>query len=169
MIELEKTYLAKYLPENLEKFPSKEIIDIYIPANVEHPKVRIRKNGDKYEMTKKQPVGDNYSIQREQTIDLTEQEWNWLSKLKGKEIVKRRYEYQHQGRKAEIDVFEKKLTGLVVVDFEFEKEEELKTFKMPDFCLADLSQAKWMAGGMLAGKSYKGIESELQGFGYKKL
>lgn len=166
MIELEKTYLAKYLPEDLENFPSKEIIDIYIPPN---EKIRIRKHGDKYELTKKLPVGDDYSIQREQTIELTEEEWKWLSKLEGRKTIKKRYDYQYQGRKAEIDVFEKNLAGLVVIDFEFETEEELKSFEMPDFCLADLSQERWMAGGMLAGKSYTDIEKELEKYGYKKL
>ena len=44
--ELEKTYLAKELP-NLEGAKSKEMLDIYFPKDAEHPKLRIRKNGDK--------------------------------------------------------------------------------------------------------------------------
>jgi hypothetical protein len=46
IIELEKTYLAKELPEGLLNAKSKEIIDIYFPATLEHPKLRLRKNGD---------------------------------------------------------------------------------------------------------------------------
>ena len=47
MIELEKTYLAKEIPQGLKDCNSKEIIDIYIPKSNAHPKIRIRKNGDK--------------------------------------------------------------------------------------------------------------------------
>lgn len=53
MIELERTYLAKYIPDGLKECKSKEIIDLYIPRANVHPKVRVRKNGDIYEMTKK--------------------------------------------------------------------------------------------------------------------
>src|SRR3989338_8977956 len=52
MIELEKTYLVKELPKNLLKSKSKEIIDIYVPATVAHPILRIREKGDKFEITK---------------------------------------------------------------------------------------------------------------------
>ena len=52
-IELEKTYLAKYLPGGLKDSPSKEIKDIYIPESIDHPVLRIRKRDDKYEITKK--------------------------------------------------------------------------------------------------------------------
>ena len=54
MIELEKTYLVKKLPEGLKNCEFKEIIDVYIPASSEHPTLRIRKNGDTYEITKDQ-------------------------------------------------------------------------------------------------------------------
>jgi hypothetical protein len=58
MIELEKTYLLKFLPEGLRDFKSKEIIDVYLPKNSAHPKLRLRKNGDKFELTKKEPIQD---------------------------------------------------------------------------------------------------------------
>jgi len=56
MIELERIYLAKFIPGNLKNCKSKEILDIYIPKSSAHPKIRIRKNRDKYEMTKKEPI-----------------------------------------------------------------------------------------------------------------
>lgn len=61
MIELEKTYLARYLPRGLAACDCAEVIDIYIPADSVHPKLRIRKNGRKYEITKKEPVQGNDS------------------------------------------------------------------------------------------------------------
>ncbi|MFP4111616.1 MAG: hypothetical protein ACLFUO_01315 [Candidatus Woesearchaeota archaeon] len=61
------------------------------------------------------------------------------------------------------------LKGLVWVDFEFETEEEKDNFKMPDFCLADVSQEEFIAGGMICGNKYENIESNLKKWGYKKL
>ena len=57
----------------------------------------------------------------------------------------------------------------MTVDFEFETEEEKEKFEMPEFCLADVTQENFIAGGMLAGKKYKDIEKELERFEYKKL
>ncbi len=169
MIELEKTYLAKYLPFGLNKFRFKEIIDIYIPKSKNHPTLRIRKKGGNYEITKKEPVKDDASEQEEQTIKLTEEEFSGLSGLKGRRTHKIRYYYGYNGKTAEIDVFQGALKGLVIVDFEFESSKEKDSFEMPEFCLADVTHELFLAGGMLCGKSYEDIEEELERFGYKKI
>jgi len=170
MIEFEKTYLAKYLPENLDKCESKEIIDIYLPKDAKHPKLRVRKSGENYEITKKRPIkkGDA-SEQTEQTITINEKEFDALGELEGKRIRKNRYFFPFDNRVAEIDVFEDKLKGLVTVEFEFENKKEKSGFEMPDFCLANVTQEDFIAGGMLCGKKYKDIEHDLEKLGYKKL
>ena len=170
MIEIEKTYLIKDIPRNLKDCEFKEIIDIYIPKASNHSKLRIRKNGDKFEMTKKEPVsGRDSSYQKEQTIILTEIEFNALSRLEGKRVRKFRYYYNYSDRIAEIDVFQDLLKGLVLVDFEFEVMRDKDNFKMPDFCLADVTQEVFIAGGVICGKNYKDIEDDLNRFGYQKL
>jgi CYTH domain-containing protein len=169
MIEHERTFLIKILPTGLEKCKSKEIIDVYHPKEAVHPVIRLRKNGDKYELTKKELVdkGD-HSRQKEQTINLTQKEFEAFSKLPGKKIHKIRYMYSHDGRISEIDVFKGELEGLAFADFEFKTEEEKEAFKMPDFCLVEVTNEEFMAGGMLCGKKYEEIESKLAAFGYKK-
>ncbi len=170
MIELEKTYLAKYLPNSLLRCKHKEIIDKYIPESAKHPKLRIRKNGNKYELTKKEPVkAGDASHQKEQTIMLTKKEFNELMKLNGKKIHKTRYYYIYNGKTAEFDIFHGPLKGLVLIDFEFNTIEEKNSFKMPEFCLADVTQENFIAGGMLCGKSYKDIERLLKKYKYKKI
>lgn len=170
VIELEKTYLAKELPIGLENNEFKEVLDIYVPKDAEHPVVRIRKNGDKYELTKKEPVdGKDSSEQYEQTIHLTKQEFTALQQIEGKKLRKIRYYYDFHGITAEIDVFKDALEGLVLVDFEFTKKEEKDNFNMPDFCLAEVTQELFLAGGMLCGKSYDDIREDLARYNYKKL
>ncbi len=171
MLEIEKTYLAKKLPENLASFPSKEIIDTYVPKNQEHPQLRLRQNGDRFEITKKTPAGDHSgSMHNEETIHLSAEEFKALSStVEGKRIHKTRYLYPHQNKTAEVDVFQEDLAGLVLVDFEFESVGDMESFTPPDFCLVDVTEEDFIAGGLLCGKSYQDIELELRRFGYKKL
>lgn len=169
-IELETTYLAKFIPDGLNECKFKEIVDIYIPQNEEHSKLRLRKQGDKYQITKKTLLNSNdASIQQEETIILTQEEFESLSSSSNKKIEKKRYYYPYQWKTAEIDVFLWMLAWLVVVDFEFASIEEKNQFQIPNFCHKDVTQEKFIAGGVLAGKSYEDIEDRLKELGYKKL
>jgi CYTH domain-containing protein len=169
-IELEKTYLAKELPAGILECPFKEIIDIYVPESVEHAILRLRKKGDNYEITKKTPIsGSDSSEQTEHTIKLTPEEYESLARGGGKKVRKYRYYYNKDGRQAEVDVFKDELEGLVVIDFEFSEVADKDNFEMPDFCLADVTQDKIFAGGMLCGKKYSDIEPRLNELGYKKI
>lgn len=170
MLELELTYLVKELPHNLADLPHKELIDLYIPQSSVHPTLRIRKNGEKYEITKKEPTHDgDASRQLEQTITLTAEEYAALARVNAKKVAKIRYFYDYQGRQGEIDVFQEGLSGLVLADFEFDTEEEKAAFSLPDFCLAEVTQETFVAGGMLCGKCYEDIEKELERFNYRRL
>ncbi|EKE11006.1 MAG: hypothetical protein ACD_15C00159G0002 [uncultured bacterium] len=169
-IELERTFLAKYIPEGLDKCECREILDIYIPLSAAHPSLRIRKRGDIYEVTKKEIIyGNDSSEMSEKTISLTKDEFNELAKIQGKRLHKNRYFFPYENKTAEVDVFLDDLAGLVVVDFEFESREEMEKFAMPDFCLAEVTQDKTMAGGMLTGKSYRDILGDLEKYNYKKI
>ena len=170
MIELERTFLAKKITQEIISCKKQEIIDVYIPKKAGHPVLRLRKKGNKFEMTKKYPIKEtDSSRQIEQTIQLSESEFIALRKVQGKAVRKFRYFYPHRNFFAEFDVFQDKLLGLVLVDFEFKSTREKNSFEMPNFCLADITQQKFIAGGMLCGKTYSDIEDELGKFGYKKL
>lgn len=170
MIEYEKTYLAKFLPEGLKKCPNKKIIDIYFPASVEHPILRLRQSGDKYEITKKVSINPNDAGQQmEHNITLSEAEFFALAAAPGKGVHKIRYYYDYQGRTAEVDIFLDDLTGLVVIDVEFPSVAEKDAFIMPEFCLVDVTQDEFVTGGMLCGKKYEDLKDNLNKYGYKKL
>ena len=171
-IELERTFLAKQLPEGLKECKSKEIRDIYIPRAVEvHAPIRIRKNGDKYEITKKSTIfAGDASQMLEENISLTREEFLLLEKeISGRRVSKTRYYYPVNGRIAEVDVFSDSLTGLVLIDFEFNTIEEKDSFQPPFFCLAEVTQEDFIAGGILCGKKYSDLEKELERFNYQRL
>lgn len=57
-----------------------------------------------------------------------------------------------EGRVEEIDIFTEDLTGLALVDLEFNTVKEKINFKMPSMALADVTQEEFVADELLAGK-----------------
>jgi len=170
-VEFEKTYLLEKIPEEIDSCDNEEITDIYLPSTAEHPILRIRKRDQNYEIIKKTPINEkDSSEQEEQIIILSQEEFKALTRnTEGKTLKKKRYYLPAKGRTAEVDLFAEKLKGLGLVDFEFDSREEKKNFEKPDFCLAEVTQEKFIAGGMLAGKKYSDIKGKLKQYSYKKL
>lgn len=168
--EFELTYLVKSLPEDFYKeHESKEILDVYIPASAEHALLRLRKRGEIYEITKKVLAhGTDSSHQIEHTIPLSRVEFDALSTVEGKKVRKIRHYYIDTDITYEIDVFQDELKGLILVDVEFSSNEAKSAFVVPSWFGADVTQEKFVAGGVLCGKSYGDLELELKRFGYQK-
>lgn len=169
-VELELTYLARELPAELVGVKSTRITDTYIPEDSSYPPIRLRQKGDKYEITKKEPVNaDDFSYQTEQTIPLREVEFNAIAKCSQRQVEKDRYKVNIESYEAEVDVFTGDLKGLVLIDFEFKDFQSKLDFTPPKCCLADVTQELFIAGGQLAGKKYEDIESDLARYKYKKI
>lgn len=168
--EIERTFLAKTIPIDLPNCKFIPVQDTYLPFSSPHPKVHIRKLGDQYELTKKVAINEyDHSMQHEHTIELTQEEYDELATVNGKRISKRRYYLPVSGKIAEVDVFLQGLLGLIIVDFEFPSEVERDSFTAPAFCGPEVTQAEFVAGGFLAGKTYEEIAPYLEKYDYKKL
>jgi len=158
MLEFEKTFLLKSIPFDLQNYPHKELVDHYIPVESEHPKLRLRKRGNLFEITKKTLVQEwDCCVQKEQTIDLNKQEYDALADLPNKYIRKLRYYVPYEWLILEIDLFQDNLDGLILMDVEFPNLQTMEKFSIPDFCLADVSQNPAFAWWMLCGKSYASL------------
>lgn len=156
MIEIERTYLITSLPKDVKESPKVKIRDKYIPHS--HPRLRIRQKNDTYELTRKMSVkkGD-HSQKKELTIPLEKNQFEALFKTEGHTVFKTRYLYQVGNYTAEIDVFEGKHKGLIIAEFEFDSKAEMKLFKKPEFCGADVTQEEFIRGGILCELSYEDI------------
>jgi len=170
-IEQELTYLAASLPAEINGVTPTRLRDIYIPDSPGiHPRLRLRKKDDKYEITKKVPLTEgDASAHTEMTIPLNEGEFLALENTSSKTVEKDRYKVAINGHEAEVDVFVGLHKGLVVIDFEFDSEEAKTAFVAPDVCLADVTQEMFIAGGKLAGKTYADIKDKLDRFKYVAL
>ncbi|SRR6266568_86666 len=169
-IEIEVTYLAARVPEDLAGCICKELEDIYFPATAEHAKVRIRRSDKVYEFTKKTPLDQNDAgRQKEENVALTGDEFAALAKGDGRRLVKTRYYLPYDSLIAEVDIFQGELAGLVIIEFEFKSPEAKEAFTMPNFCLADITQDAYFAGGLLAGRTYAEVAPELARYHYQPL
>lgn len=169
-IELELTYLAREIPKEIAGIVPKKLLDIYVPETADRPFIRLRQKGEEYEITKKLPISDDdFSVQTEDTIVLSQEEFEALSVSSHRQVEKDRYFVSIDGHAAEVDVFTGAFQGLVMIDFEFETVQQKDFFKPPVCCLADVTQELFIAGGQLAGKAYADIQANLDRFNFKPL
>jgi CYTH domain-containing protein len=169
-IEIELTFLAAYMPNEIAGVTPTEIEDIYVTAGTGTSIIRLRKQDNDYELTKKGIIdtGD-FSKHTEETIHLTKQEYYTLGIGSQLKIIKKRYKTQINGFDAEVDVFAGRLDGLVTIDFEFDDIEVKDIFIKPDCCLVDVTQEKEISAGCLVSTSYDDMTPWLRTKGYEKI
>lgn len=126
-MEIERKYLVKELPENLEQYPCKHISQGYLNTD---PVVRIRRSNDNYTLTYK---GKGLMVREEYNLPLNAESFEHLKeKIDGILIEKRRYLIPFAEKYTiELDVFEGELAPLQLAEVEFESEEEANNFTPP--------------------------------------
>jgi CYTH domain-containing protein len=77
------------------------------------------------------------------------------------EIRKNRYFYQYEGGEAAIDIFLGALTGLVMAQVNFENDEEMVEFSLPDFAAGEVSRSEFFLGENLVKASFEEVKKQL--------
>ena len=136
-MEIERKYLIKNLPTDLGKYECKKIAQGYLCTN---PVVRIRRSDDEYYMTYK---GAGLMVREEYNLPLTKEAYeHLLPKIDGLLIAKTRYLIPlDDGHTAELDVFEKELAPLTLVEVEFASVEEADSFTPPEWFGEDVTNS----------------------------
>lgn len=162
MLEIERVFLIKKIPDDLGKCRHVKIRQGYIgtPGSV----IRVRSIGNKFELTKKTQIDPNDArVQREDTIYLTKEEFDRFWSLVDRFLEKSRYYLPlPDGHTAELDKFEGKLEGYFLVEVEFKNEEEMNAFVVPDWFGREISQEDISFSNFIAGKSYEEIKDLLE-------
>lgn len=136
-MEIERKFLLKELPKNLESYPVRHLEQGYLCTA---PVVRIRRDNDKYELTYK---GKGCMVREEHNLPLTKEAYEHLrEKIDGRLIVKKRYMIPFEKYTIELDVFESDLAPLALAEVEFVTEEEAKVFTPPDWFAEDVTFSK---------------------------
>ena len=138
-MEIERKYLVKRLPDNLDQYPHCEIEQGYLCTS---PTLRIRRMGDVYWLTVKEKTASSSTAihNREEEFQLDEEKYKHLkAKCDGHMVLKTRYKIPVGDLTAELDVFHGRHEGLRVVEVEFPSTQAADSFTPPDWFGQDVS------------------------------
>lgn len=135
-MEIERKFLIKQLPENLETYPAERIEQGYLNTT---PVLRIRRKNDDYIFTYKSA---GLMSREEIEVPLTKEAYEHLiPKCDGNLISKTRYRIPEvHGYTIELDIFHGCLEGLWLAEVEFSSEEEAFAFSCPPWFACDVTQ-----------------------------
>ena len=134
-IEIERKFLVKEMPDNLDNYERVDMTQGYLNTN---PVVRIRKENDDYVLTYK---GSGLLSRSEYNLPLNEESFNHLiKKCDGIIISKSRYKIPLKNNLiAELDIFKGDLDSLKLVEVEFNSVEEADNFIPPEWFGEDVT------------------------------
>lgn len=134
-MEIERKFLLKKLPDNLENYPFHVIEQGYLNTK---PVVRVRREDNKYYMTYK---GSGMMAREEYNLPLDQASYRHLiEKADGNIISKKRYLIPlANGLTVELDVFAPPFAPLVMAEVEFQSIEEAKNFQAPSWFAQDVT------------------------------
>ncbi len=133
-MEIERKYLIKEIPQNLNDYPCRHLEQGYLNTS---PVVRIRKDNDKYELTYK---SKGLMVREEYNLPLTKEAYEHLkTKIDGRLITKKRYMIPYGSYTIELDIFENDLSPLILAEVEFPTEKAANTFLPPEWFGEDVT------------------------------
>lgn len=136
-MEIERKYLVKNLPEELQSYDKRHISQGYLCTN---PVVRIRRSDNEYFLTYK---GQGLMEREEYEFSLSAEAFeHMLPKIDGILIEKIRYLIPiDEIHTAELDVFQGVLAPLRLVEVEFSSLEDADSFVPPDWFGDDVTNS----------------------------
>lgn len=134
-MEIERKYLVKTVPENLDQYEHEEIEQAYL---CQDPTLRIRKKGNRYIFTFKSRPKDvtesNVCMAEEIESELSFEAYMHLfEKADGVPIRKTRYRIPFGNYVIELDVFHGSREGLILAEVEFPSVEHSERFDPPEW------------------------------------
>lgn len=136
-MEIERKFLVKTLPEDLENYEKQHIAQGYLSVN---PVVRIRRSNEDYYLTYK---GKGLMAREEYNLPLNAESFeHMLPKIDGILIDKIRYLIPlDEKHTAELDIFQGQLAPLRLVEVEFERMEDAEAFVAPEWFGDDVTNS----------------------------
>jgi adenylate cyclase len=129
--EIERKFLLDQAPEDPDTQPRIKIRQGYLAITQAGTEVRVRKEGKRHVLTIKEGHGQDRG-QEEREISPVQFASLWPL-TKGQRVRKVRYEVPHDGLAIQVDVYRRKLKGLVTAEVEFPDEDAANRFRAPDW------------------------------------
>ena len=152
-MEIEKKYLVKNMPENLEQYDFHIIEQAYLTTN---PTIRVRREDDDYYMTYKgHGKEDTPLAHTEYNLPLTNESYNILkNKADGNVITKKRILIPYGNYTVELDIFDKPFAPLIIAEVEFPTIDEANDFIPPEWFGDEVTGQREYTNSFLSRKSF---------------
>ena len=149
-MEIERKFLVKHIPSDLNKYKVRNIEQGYLCYN---PVVRVRKDNDDYYLTYK---SKGKLAREEYNLPLTKESYDMLiNKSEGNIITKKRYEIPAKNNLTiELDIFEGVFSGTVIAEVEFGSIEEANAYEMEEWFLSDVTYDSSYSNSNLSQKKF---------------
>ena len=126
--EIARKFLIKNMPDLSScKSASFERYYIYIDNNIE---LRVQKNGEKYELERKEIISKLKAVKT--TLEISKPEFEQLKTLGTQVILREQFSISSDPEVC-IQIYHGKYEGLKRVEVEFSTEEAAQTFQIPDW------------------------------------
>ncbi len=148
-MEIERKFLLKNLPDNLDSYPFHQIEQGYLCTD---PVVRIRRQNEEYYLTYK---SKGLMVREEYNLPLTREAYeHLLPKIDSILISKKRYLIPTDSNLTiELDIFEGALAPLILAEVEFPTEEKALAFTPPEWFGEDVTYSPYYHNSVLSRKT----------------
>lgn len=146
MYEIERKFLVRNLPKDLDSYPHKEFEQGYLCTS---PVVRARREGEEYVLTYK---SRGILKRREENLPLNKEAYEHLiAKADGIIIQKTRYVIpERDGLQIELDIFHGVHEGLILAEVEFPSEEAAKSYEPAEWLGEDVTFSPFYHNSVLS-------------------
>ena len=104
----------------------------------------------------------NPSVVNHTSLYLNETEFEALSSLPGRSVVKVRWIVEANGRRAAVDVFEGELLGLAMLEVDFDTYRSMDAYTPPSWAGDEVSHRDEFSGGVLSALGSADLKELLQ-------
>lgn len=137
-LEIERKFLVRELPDNIDAFPHEEIVQGYLAIMENGTEIRLRRKGEKYYQTVK---SGGSKTRTEVEIEITPEQFEKLWPLTVvKRVEKTRYEISLGDQIVELDIYHGQLEGLLSAEIEFNTEIASTGFTVPAWLGDEITQ-----------------------------
>lgn len=149
-VEIERKFLVRDLPENLNSCECEEIRQGYLVIGADGSEARVRERNGAFTIT----IKSKGSLSRgEWEVPITDAQFDELwPATEGKRIEKTRYSIPFDESLIELDVYKNELEGLVSAEVEFSDEQTANNFSPPEWFSAEVTENKSFKNQQLATK-----------------
>lgn len=146
-LEIERKFLIKKAPQDLEQFPHKDIMQWYFNDPSTGKSIRVRKIGTDYVVTRKKWHG---VVRNEVEVKLSKEEFDdmWMN-VENRFLEKTRYYIPHEGKTIELDIY-KNLNGFMTAEVEFTIKRDAKQFVAPEWFGEELTMMREASNSYIA-------------------